>query len=424
MRETNDRFFNAWRSPLSPNARRFVDALAEAVQAYERVHSLRERKRRRADQETFMATVEALGMDLAHYVLTGDQRRLVIPRSKRLLTRADPGKAPAFNKTLPDVLDRLARAQTGFITQTDGQWNRNGEHQRTSIAPTDRFRDLLTWHEVDLGDIGQNLSQPSIILKGWKDMHGIAPLLPVPNTTETAAIRVEMERINAWIAGAELEFDEAALERETFVDTNQRFLRRVFTRGSLTSGGRMFGGFWMDLTKEERRKGLTINGEPVVALDYAQMGPRILYGLAKAGPPSGDLYNIPGISDLPGGNYREGIKKVMSALTFATEPLMRKPKGSKHLLPKHLNIREIVTLMKRAHPAIAHMLETDIGHHVQFVESKIVTGILSELAQTGETALPVHDCLLTTSSEASQVKSTMAQHFYFALGIDIHVSEE
>ena len=63
------------------------------------------------------------------------------------------------------------------------------------------------------------------------------------------------------------------------VDPGDRWLRRVFNNGhtDFRHGGRLAGGFWMDLPKALRRRAISIGGEPVAELDYRAMMPRLLY---------------------------------------------------------------------------------------------------------------------------------------------------
>jgi hypothetical protein len=68
-------------------------------------------------------------------------------------------------------------------------------------------------------------------------------------------------------------------------DTNARQLRRYFSRGSFQSGGRLFGGFWQNLGRQSRLRGLRINGEPVISLDYSQFNPLLAYSISSHKPP-------------------------------------------------------------------------------------------------------------------------------------------
>jgi hypothetical protein len=62
-------------------------------------------------------------------------------------------------------------------------------------------------------------------------------------------------------------------------DTNARQLRRYFSRGSFQSG------FWQNLGRQSRLRGLRINGEPVISLDYSQFNPLLAYSISSHKPP-------------------------------------------------------------------------------------------------------------------------------------------
>lgn len=82
-----DRPFNPFRLPNSFEARLIVAEVVKQLQAYERHFGLRKRKRKKADQETFEATVTAVVCDLIHRALTMPQGWLAIPLSKQVLGR-------------------------------------------------------------------------------------------------------------------------------------------------------------------------------------------------------------------------------------------------------------------------------------------------------------------------------------------------
>src|SRR5262249_39243443 len=123
----------------------------------------------------------------------------------------------------------------------------------------------------------------------------------------TRRYRDELRAINDWLAAADITFDAASHERP--VNTGARRLYRPFTLGRFDRGGRLFGGFWENFPNPVRLRGLTIEGEYVIGLDYAQLNPTLAYALAKAQPPAGDAYALPGLK-----GYREGVKKVFNAM--------------------------------------------------------------------------------------------------------------
>ncbi len=109
------------------------------------------------------------------------------------------------------------------------------------------------------------------------------------------------------------------------MDIRTRQLRRQFTLGRFDSGGRLFGGFWENLPKPVRLKGIRIDGEQVIGLDYSQLNPLLAYHLAEAEPPAGDAYMLPGLE-----KCRYGVKKVFNAMLFK-HPVKKLPKGSRGL---------------------------------------------------------------------------------------------
>jgi hypothetical protein len=419
-----DRFFNPWRVPRTGPAKRLVETIITSVETYEQIKGLRQRKRKPDVQKTFEATITAVICDLMHYALTKNERPLVIPRSNRVLGKRERNKALAFNQQLPKLVDTLGTDEVGWLIQEKGERREFTHNQRTTIRPSPRLIQLMEKRGINLADIGRTRGEEVIILKaGKKDYWDKGRRISFDDTPTTHHLREQMLTINAWLADARIEFDETVLVKDRIIDTNQRHLRRCFTRGSFESGGRLYGGFWIDLGKQERLDGLTINGEEIVSLDYGQIGPRILYSLAGEQPPAHDLYDIPGLTGLHYGVYRDGIKKVMNALSFS-ERLSRKPKNSKHLLPRHLTIDQIVSLIKQAHPAIAHLLGTEIGHKVQFIESEIMVEVILELKAKGIVALPVHDCVLVPKSARAKAESVMLEVFKDKTGVKVIVSEE
>lgn len=431
----SDRFFDPWRTPRSTGVKRLVEKVVGNVLAYEEYYKTRKRRRKAKDQQTLETTVSAVMCDLMHAVLMEDERGIAVSRSNRVLGKGDQYTAPALNRQLPHVLDALGSNALEWLVEERGYHNPfpGFRSQRTLIKPTQRLIDNMKEFGVELGGIGRNKTEEVIILKAEKeDYWDKGAYLPYDDTMLTNRYRVEMRTINEWLADANIEFDEIARERDRPIDTANRTLRRYFSQGSFESGGRLFGGFWQGLSKDERLQGLSINDESVIGLDYGQIAPRILYGLAKAQPPQGDLYDIPGLTNVNGRSYRDGVKKVMNALMFSNGLPNRKPMGTKSLLPPHLSIQDVVNLIRQAHPAIAHLLGTEVGHKAQFVESQVMVKVLLRLREECIVALPIHDGLVVQSETdakadakaETKAKAIMENVFKDEVGVDCPVSVE
>jgi hypothetical protein len=419
-----DRFFDPWRVPRSAGAKALIQKIAGNVEAYEDYYGIRKRRRRDKDQEALEATISAVVCDLMHAVLMEDERGIAISRSNQVLGGGDRYRAPALNRQLPYVLDALGSDELEWLIEERG-FSNPFARQRTLIKPTQRLIDNMSRFGVNVDGLGRCKAEEVIILKAEKeDYWDNGEYLAYEDTALTNDYRQEMRTINAWLTEANIEFSEVALERYRPIDTANRTLRRYFSRGSFDSGGRLFGGFWQGLSKDERLEGLNINDEDVVGLDYGQMAPRILYGLAKATPPEGDLYDISGLTTVNGRSYRDGVKTIMNALMFSNGLPKRKPMGTKSLLPPALSIQEVVNLIRQAHPAIADLLGTEVGHKAQFIESQVMVRVLLRLREESIVALPIHDGLVVPSGAEAKAKMVMEDTFRDEVGIACPVSVE
>ena len=208
------------------------------------------------------------------------------------------------------------------------------------------------------------------------------------------------------------------INSETDVDLSERRLRRYFSRGSFESGGRLFGGFWQEL-KKAQRKNIIIDDEEAVSLDYSQMGPRILYGLCRMIPTSNDCYRIPNYD-----RYRNGIKKVFNAMTFAEKPVTRYPKGVKQMFKEDIRFQEVSDAIQSYHSGIAHKFYVVIGHYLQYLESQILIKVLLGLKDLGIHALPIHDAVVVGRAWVDMSRQLMEQVFLDMTNVESWVQVE
>src|SRR5262249_48232753 len=227
------------------------------VQGLEHHDGLRKRARRQADQEQFEASIAAIIADLIHFHLSSAPGGLVITRSKTVLGRRSRYRPPIYNKTIPDILDRLATPEMAFIEQAKGrQLSFDGPARRTIIRPGSRLIRRIEQHGLTFGDLTVTADGELIHLKGmrrgWWDE---ADLIDYEETETTTRYREEMRGINAWLAAADLSFDYTAFP-ELKVDVSERRLRRGFTRGKFARGGPRVGGAWQPRPQDHGRRRL------------------------------------------------------------------------------------------------------------------------------------------------------------------------
>lgn len=419
-----DRFFDPWRVPSTKPAALLVSSVIESIASYEIKHGIRERRRSIKQSENHDLAVTSIVCDLIHYILTGQTGGIAISRSHRFTTTRSRYRPGYIGKTLPNILDIMASDDLSIIQQEVGHeaWD-SDHHQLTKIYPGERLLALMGDHDIKPEHIRYKPPRECIVLKSAKEGYwDNSQPIEYNDTNQTHTFRSEIQLINDWIGGAKIEYLPHDPEGDPKVDTADRHLRRIFTYEKFDSGGRLFGGFWQGMKKEDR-KGIVIEGEPACELDYKQIAPRILYGIAGAKPPDGDLYDITQFRNDPlKSTYRDGFKTLLNTLLFIDKPIKSKPKNTSHLLPSVHSAQELADMLRSYHQPIAPYFETGIGHHLQFLESQILIDVLMRLRDRGIVALPIHDAILIPASRVREAGDIMETSFYDYTGVSITLS--
>jgi hypothetical protein len=198
-------------------------------------------------------------------------------------------------------------------------------------------------------------------------------------------------------------------------------LRRIFSKGRIDRGGRLYDGWWQTIPKDYRRY-VTINGRPTVEVDFSEMHPSMLYILDGQRPPQniydlGIIYSDEAPYDpnvQPHKSRRKTIKKFLNALINDEREQHRLNKtGSRLLKLGHDQLKELV-LTK--HPVIAKAVGTDAGSYLQYLDSRIACGVMLRLMAQGIAALPVHDSFLVQREFESELITAMQAGFVSVMG--------
>lgn len=249
-------------------------------------------------------------------------------------------------------------------------------------------------------------------------------LIDYTDTKLSRRYRDEVQRINSFLAKADIRF---LPDGGPLVATKLRYLRRVFNLPpefqlppsgrkppfpSPPVGGRLFGGWWMDLAKE-RRHSIRINGEPIADLDFQGMFINLAYIAAgkELPDPEIDPYAVPGLTER---RWRDGVKKVALAMLFRKGPLVRLPRDARAneegqpLLPTRIRGATVREAILQAHPELAKIFGTNIGLSLMFTESQILIAAMLRLIDRRIPALPMHDGLMVPASKRHEAMEAMA----------------
>jgi hypothetical protein len=359
-----------------------------------------------------------------------------IRREEALFRKKSRYRPDVFDKKILTVLDDLHGMNV--LRQVKGdRWvnghfehsqevNHERDYKQTRLFVGQVVRELVQALNVEsILEIGEALEQQEIIVLKKDETSALAEY---EDNADTDKLREQMHRINLTLAQAgSLVAREVPPSMKAQIDERDRHLVRRFTYGSFASGGRLWGGFWMNMKKELRPSVLRIHGEKTVECDYAGILPRLAYlvlGEGNIQAPDGDVYNIPGLSPAS----RSGLKILLNALLMETrtKPRDRFPQGvAEKLAPEDRvkGYKQVFSLIASHHALLVPSFGTGLGHYLQFLESTLLVNVLLDLGQKHVVALPLHDGVIVSHRKAELVCSVMEYRAWEVLrcGIPVRV---
>lgn len=418
------RRLDPWRIPLRTPAVAFLSHLEGILSEHERVRRLRKRARRAADLARWREMLSAVACDLAWLLLAEGQ-----PGGVTISVSYRNGplryRNPNIGKCLPRLLRLLAETDLATVTKDPGP------RGMTQCVPSSRMAALIRAFGVRRADIGRSRerSDPLVLTRTIKQgRFKERRWVDYAETEEAALLRSEVDRINAYLASADIAF---VCDGGPVVDVRDRWVNRRFVvredeRESFTRCGRLFGGFFQNLPKE-RRKSIRINGEPVVTLDYSSAFARI--ALAEHGEaPEGDLYAIPGTETLT----RSQIKAAMSAFFFASPGMTTWPRDFQEFgangedpisgIPPEWSPKTLKAAILASYPSLGPAFAEGAGDRLMLRESQIMVRLLLSLSEAGLVGLPVHDALIVPRSQALRIAEQMGTISLYLAGASIPVT--
>jgi hypothetical protein len=403
--------YRARAAELSTSIKCFIDWLTQQ----ELQHGLRTRARSAAARRNFNLAAEALCCNLLLLSSVDNNTALAVPRSHGFIWAKGRYKNPVYGQHFLDLIDSMA--SFGLIAKVSTGYRINDRRKAPSLITV---REALAEH-LPIGSFDWRwiklVDEPEvIILKEGKDEDGRAGLVEYSDGKNTIRWRKQINHINASLQRANIEIAAPSIALHIggnghLIIPYRRSVRRIFNNATWQHGGRLAGGFWMSMKREDRFRQLRIDGELVADVDYRQLFPRLAYVRAQADQPSSDIYDVTG-----DGSSREGWKTLFNALLFAEGRLGNWPSGCREHFREGIKLREAIDLLKRKHAPIANLFETRIGFQLMRIESDMLVAVVTHLLLNGITALPLHDAVLVARSNAEAAKQAMQHEFELRSG--------
>lgn len=425
--QTQARAFNPFLKAKSTKLKNLIEEVQTQIDGYEHYYKTRKRARRAVDQLSFKRMIEAILCDLCLVFLDARYEAVHLPLSNKVLRKASRYKSPVLGKTLPDLLRIMESPEMDFVKLTKGRTTFKVIDQDLNMAPAGGIQSTLTAgpkltarihsFAITQDDIAWSDEQETIVLRAPKTPRtDISEALEYEDNDNSLHLRQQMQAINQWVAAADIDCSLAE------VNSNDRYLRRIFNNASYEQGGRLYGGFWQRIKADERTESIFINEDAVVECDYGQMSILLLY--AEAGEqdqlPEGDLYDLSdyGIPE----DYRAGIKKVMQAIINSPNVPKRMPKGARQHFPSRISLNDVLKAIEKRHARIFSLMRSNLGMQLFRKESDILVEVLLTLKRQSVVALPIHDAVLVADEDKDTAVRVMKEVFNKHTGITPEVT--
>ncbi|MBI3203283.1 MAG: hypothetical protein HYZ29_17225 [Myxococcales bacterium] len=225
------------------------------------------------------------------------------------------------------------------------------------------------------------------------------------DTDETKRMRDELRRYNAFMAQHRV-VDAAGQRHSTH-------LARIFSQGSFEKGGRFYRASYQQLPGDERAK-MTIDGQPVVELDFCSVHPTMLYLRAGLEPPE-DAYAKDG--------FERGVLKLAfnvalnaSSPASASHAVARSLRESDHQEPER-TARQYIEAMPTLYPEFERQLFTGVGLDLQRLDSDIAAKVMARCLVASMPVLVMHDSFLVRRAHEAELRRLMTEAFQKVLGM-------
>lgn len=386
--------------------------------------------RQQAYHDAFLRNLTVLVLDLYVAYLQGPDMWLGIARKRANQHTARFKALRLSGHTIAGQVDTFH--DLGFVNVVPGYYNmktKTGKQSR--VQATDRLFEILLEHDINEAMVDRK--RRDMIILREKDEAGKKSDIDTADLLQTGRLWFDMWQYNALLALADIKLgidqgDQLRLMKRMHWRPGFRLemlgteYRRIFNRFNgedFRYGGRLYGHWCLSIPSELRQE-ISINGEQTLERDFVAYHARMAYDLAGQSMPDGDLYTWPGCAS---GKRERKIRKVLfNTLLNADTPDQAFGGAVGCLQDKHEievswgYIKSLYEPLLKHHSAIAEYFGTGLGRKLQFIDSEIAMGILTDLSAEGIVALPVHDSFIVQARHEGRLVELMKCHYLARMG--------
>ena len=210
-----------------------------------------------------------------------------------------------------------------------------------------------------------------------------------------------------------------------------KFVRRIFYRGSWELGGRFHGGFWQQINEEDRAL-ILIDDHETVEQDFSGLHINLCYGIQEQTPPEGDPYSLEHMFDVEAGEQRDWVKLLSLMVLNATDEgaafrafRRSQPTGSIGKRLRDVELSRLFNAFRDKHQPIQDMFCNDWGVRLMKLDGNITAEVINHFTNKKIPVLTIHDSYITPTQVTLELNDIMSAIVTEQLnGLRINIDKE
>jgi hypothetical protein len=291
---------------------------------------------------------------------------------------------------------------------------RAAERLRNIFAPVERDVGAAPFNE----HIEEANSEELLILRDSNKNN-----IDYAETAQTQLMRNKLRAYNDFLRGTYIDIDLRGWPSPETIDLTNKSLHRVFNNGSWEEGGRFYGGWWENISRDLRKK-IVIFDKRTIEIDYSALHAVLLYakeGIDYFQQMEMDPYlngQILAYQPPDEGSYRR-IRDLLKTLwqcsinardRTAAVGAVRQEVGQEMLREIPVPLEELVDRFVAYHKPIERYFFSGIGLRLQFVDSCISEEIMDGMIFRERLAvLPIHDSYICSIRDATKLRALVGE---------------
>ena len=315
--------------------------------------------------------------------------------------------------------------------------NNDGWNSFTSrIRPSHILKVEFGKCTADLFDIYNHKSKTAVLLSDFDiDLQGnlirrrgnkLRQLIEYKDTSETQSMELMLYAYNSLLQRTYIDIgplEKAYVELDTKVgvkrlpiNQSNKFVSRIFSRGSWSNNGRFYGGFWQQV-EQSYRGNILINDKPTIEVDYSGIHVAIL-SINKGETFNGYELEEMILPHLNRGQQTKALKFLVLTAIYASskQQAYKAFRGSSDI---NLTDQELDKLLNSFLDLNSHLsddLFSDMGINLMYTESLIVEHVIKKFTYTDLPILSVNQSFIVQYDQILKLKEYMTEASKAVLG--------